>query len=191
MFEDCFGHFGRFAVMARVVATHLALQFRELAHHVGEQVALGELCRALHQRRVGTEQCGNLRAQGANAGGLVRIATELCLVRYLGKPRFAGGKRLLAVGVVEERGVRQAWTYHALIAGTHLCGITADDIADSDEPRRQFAVGSAHWEIALVLHERRDEHLFWQGEEALFELADYWHRPFHQRSHFVQQFDVE
>ena len=113
------------------------------------------------------------------------------MVRHLGKRGFARGEGLLAVGVVEERSVCEAWAHYAFVAGTYLCGVTADDVADGDEPRRQLAVGAAHREVALVFHERRDEHLFRQGEEALFELACHGHRPFHEGGHFVQQFSVE
>ncbi len=41
------GHFVRLAVRFRVVRTHDALQFGELAHHGGEEIALAQLRRAL------------------------------------------------------------------------------------------------------------------------------------------------
>ena len=32
------------AIVAGVITAHDALQFRELAHHVGEQIGFGKLC---------------------------------------------------------------------------------------------------------------------------------------------------
>jgi hypothetical protein len=62
---------GRLAFVQRVVAAHDALQFGELAHHVGQQVGLGQQRRALGEQHVGAEPAGDAARDAAEALGAV------------------------------------------------------------------------------------------------------------------------
>ena len=101
--------------------------------------------------------------------------------------RATRGERLRAILLPEERGVGQARPHHALVAGAHHARARAVDVADRDEPRQQRAVASFEREIALMLLQRRDQHLARQRQEARLELPGKGHRPFHQRRDFIEQ----
>ena len=106
---------GRLAVGERVVAAHDALQFRELADHRGQQVALGQLrgARAWPQSApmLRGDRCGQ-RADAPRA----RPASRAVPGRSRHRGRAPRGQRLLAVLLPEECGIGQARAHHALVA---------------------------------------------------------------------------
>ena len=96
----------RFAqsIVERVVAAHGALQFRELAHHVGHQISLGQFCGLVglgHQR--GIAQLGsNGLGDGAHALHALALCAQFVVVHDLAQTFDARSQRLLAVLVEEE-----------------------------------------------------------------------------------------
>src|SRR4029077_2876257 len=134
---DGLRHFRSFLVGARVVAAHDALQLGELAHHVRQQIALAQFRgapRVIHRGIGGERDVGRERDDPAR---LVAEGTELHLEGYRVECPEARGQRRLAVLLPEEGGIRQARTYHALVALAHLGRIAALDVADGDEGRQQ------------------------------------------------------
>ena len=181
------GHFGRFVVVQCVVTAHQALQFRELPHHVGEQVALAEFCGTIGQGRVAADGCGNRFRQGAHALRLVVLRAELRLERHALQRFDVRGQRLLPVRLVEERGIGQARTHDALVARDHLRRVAALDVGDRDEPGHQLPLCIAHREIPLVLLHRGDQHFGRQFEELRVESSRQRDRPFDQARDLVEQ----
>ena len=184
------GDFGGLAIGRGVVAPHDSLQFGEFADHRGQQVALGQLG--------GARRPASRRRRCSSAISPASVATRRTLspiepsfawkvtASSAGKPR---GQRLLAILAPEERRVRQARPHHALVAGAHLGGIAALDVADGDEMRAvSFAVDApSHREISLVMLQRGDQHLARQLEETRLETAGDGARPFDQRGDLVEQ----
>ena len=118
MVFDGVGHRLAQPVVARVVRAHDALQLGELAHHVGQQVGLGQRGGLVGQ--IGQAQAPQLLADaagdGAHALHALTLCAQLAVVHHLGQARHAGGQRALAVLVKEELGIRQTRTDHALVA---------------------------------------------------------------------------
>ena len=78
------------AIMQRVIAAHDALQFGELAHHVGEQVGLGQQrgLVGLQRQRFAAELAGRWRGQSpATRCHALALGAELVVIDHLGQPR--------------------------------------------------------------------------------------------------------
>ena len=65
------GHFLGFAVLASIVGPHDALELGELQHHLGDQVALGELGGARGMVGIAADPGGDEGAYGLDALRLV------------------------------------------------------------------------------------------------------------------------
>ncbi len=174
-----------------VVAAHDALQFRELQHHLGDQVALGQLGGAAGLVHVAVDAAGDEGGHGGVAVGLVAQRPQLLLEDHAGEAVEARGQRLLAVGLVEGGGIRQAWANHLLVTGDHLLGLVAVDVGDGDESRLELAVAIQQVEVLLVGLHRGDQAFGRYLEEALVEAAGQRHRPFHQAADLDQQVLVD
>ena len=155
------------AVVARVVAAHRALQFREFADHVGDQIGLGE-----PRGRVGLaplRRCAAI-ARAIPRARRARPAAELVVIDHLGEPRHAIGERLLAVLVEEELRVGQARAHHALVAFDDGARVGRAMLLTTRNPcsacprRRQR-------EILLVGLHREDEAFLRHREELVLEAA--------------------
>ena len=126
------GNLGRQAVVERVVAPHDALQLREFAHHVGDQIGLGELGRLVGLRRqccaaeLLTDGLGNC----AYARHALALGAELVVINHFVQAGHARGQRLFAVLVEEKFSVGQARAHHALVATNHRTGVCRVDVAD-------------------------------------------------------------
>ena len=82
---DGIGHRRHGAFVQRVVAPHDALQFGELANHVGEQIDLAEQGRAIGKIGVGAEHFGSTASDAAKALGTVSERTELVVIDHRAK----------------------------------------------------------------------------------------------------------
>ena len=126
------GNLGRQAVVERVVAAHDALQLGEFAHHVGDQIGLGQLGRLVGLR--GQRSTAELLADGlgnrAHACHALALRTELVVINHFVQAGHARGQRLFAVLVKEKLGIGQARAHHALIATNHRTGVCRVDVAD-------------------------------------------------------------
>ena len=129
------GHLGAQAVIERVVAAHDALQFGELAHHVGHQIGLGQLrgLIGLRGQRVAAKLLADRLGNRAHALHALALRAQLVVINHLVQPRHARGQRLLAVLVEEELGIGQARAHHALVAADHRAGVFRADVADDEE----------------------------------------------------------
>ena len=144
-----------------------------------------------HARRVGAEhglaRARDLRCQRADAPRLVAERAELGLEGDRIEAARARGKRLLrSCSQKNAASARRGRTTRSLPA-THLRRIAAVDIADGDEARQQRAVRVFDGEIALVILQRRDQHLARQRQEARLEMPGERHRPLDQRGDFIEQ----
>ena len=175
------------AVVEGVVAPHDALQLRELAHHLGDQVALGEPRRPPRERHVGADRLGDVGREPLQAQRLVVERAEPLLVDHAAELLEAALQGALAVLLPEEGRVREPRADDALVAPAHLVGVTALDVGHRHEAREQRARGVHHGEALLVLLHGRDHDLARQLQEALVEAPGERHRPFHQRRHLLEQ----
>ena len=108
-----------------VVAAHEPLQLRELAHHLGEQVALGELPGGFRGAPVGVQARRQRGRQRGDALGAIGQCAQLMLEDHRRQPLEARAQRLAAILLPEELGVGQARGDDALVAvfsdhGEHL-----------------------------------------------------------------------
>ena len=196
------GHAVAQALVAGVVATHHALQFGELAHHVGQQVGFGQLSRLLHLavqhielvsginrvRQGGVAQLvDDGMGNGAHALGPVALAAQAAVVDHFGQARHALGQGLLAVLVKEELGVRKARAHHTFIALDHRGGVFGRDVADHQEMPCQLALGIQKREVLLVRLHGEDQAFLGHGQELFLKGASQHIGALHQRRHFVQQ----
>ncbi len=186
---DGIGHFGGQAVGLGVVAAHGALQFREFAHHVGDEVGLGELrglvgmAGQLHVADLLGDGPGN----GAHALHALALGAQLVVIDHPGQRGHAGFERLLAVLIEEELGIGQARAHHALVAAHHGARVVGADVADHQEAVRETAFGIEQREVLLVGLHREDEAFLRHVEELLLELAHQHIGPFDQRRDLVEQ----
>ena len=177
----------RHAVGACVVLAHHALQFRELADHRGQEVALAEPGSAGDFRWRGADHRRQCRGERSDALGLGAERTELHLEGDAIERTQLLFQRRAPILLPEESRVSEARAHHALVAGAHHGRIAALDVAHGDEVRQQRTRRRFHREVALVILERRDQHFARQGQEALLELPGDRHRPFDQRGHLIEQ----
>ena len=93
--------------MQRVVAAHDALQFGELADHVGQQVGLGQQRRlfGLQRQRFATELLADRLGDGTDALDALALGAQLVVIDDLGQIEDARLERLLAILVEEELGI--------------------------------------------------------------------------------------
>ena len=182
---DVFGE----AVMARVVAAHHALQLGEFAHHVGQQVGLGQLGGLIG--RLGQHVAAQLLADGlgdgAHALDALALRAQLVVIDHFGQLRHAAFQRLPAVLVEEELGVGQARAHHALVAADHGARVGRRDVADDEELVRQLALRVQQRKVLLVRLHGQDQAFLRHVEEFLLEAAHQHVGALDQRRHFVQQ----
>ena len=129
--------------MLGVVAAHDALQFRELADHVGQQVGLGQhgsLFGVLHQLPA-AELFGDGAGDGGNALHALALGAQLVVIDNLGQADDAAFQRLLAILVEEELGIGQARAHDALVAADDGGSVIRADVADHQEFVGQLAGG--------------------------------------------------
>ncbi|MNS88943.1 hypothetical protein D3C72_1229370 [compost metagenome] len=181
------GHFFRFAVMARVVRAHDALQFGEFADHVGQQIGLGQQGTAFGQGDVILQLGGDGAGQRLDALCACRLRTQLVVVDDVGQQRQARCQRLLLVLLEEELGVGQARTHDALVAADDVLGRVRLDVRDDQEARAQLAFAVGQREILLVRLHGEDQAFLRHGQEFFLEVAFIHDRPFDQGRHFIEQ----
>ncbi|MNX84839.1 hypothetical protein D3C86_1166540 [compost metagenome] len=185
-------HLVGLVVMTRVVGAHRALEFGELADHVGQQVRLGQFGAThggslVHGHAVGVHRVGNMAGDLLQALHAVQLAADLVVVDHVAELRHARGQRLLAILVEEELGVRQARAHHALVAGDDRLGRLGGQVRHDQEAVAQVAGGVGQREILLVGLHGQDQAFLRHGQEGFLEVAGIDHRPLDQRVHFVQQ----
>ena len=180
-------HLVRLAVVAGVVAAHDALQVIELHHHLAHQVRLAQLAGPFYPVGIGAEGRGQVSGEGGDAFGLVEDRAELLLEDDGAQLLAAFRQAVLAVGGVEEGGVRQARANHLLVAGNHPGRVAAVDIGHGDEQGHELAGVVHHMEILLVLPHGGDQRLRRHVEKTGLEAPHQGHRPFIEGGHLVQQ----
>ena len=177
-------------IVTGVVAAHDALQFREFAHHVREQIGFGQLrggVDGLHKRCViGLRQQGrNAFGNGTHAVGAVALGAKFVVIHHLGQTFHARGECLFAVLVEEEFGIGQTWAHHALIAANHRRSVIGGDVADHQKLIGELACCVEQGKVFLVGLHREDEALLWHIEELLVKLAHQDVGAFDQGGHFI------
>ena len=98
---------------------------------------------------------------------------------------------MLAVGIVEEGRIRQAWANDLFIAGDDLIRVLALDVRDSDEQRLQLALIIQQVEVLLVGLHGGDQTLRGHFQKALVEAAGQCDGPLHQTADLYQQVLVD
>ncbi len=136
MLVDGRGDLGGLAIGRGVVPAHDSLQLGEFPDHGRQQVALGEAGGALGLRAIGVDEQGDFASQRHHATHLVADRTELDLKSDRVETGEARRERLLAILAPEEGRVGQARPHHTFVAGAHLGGLAALDVADGDEMRQ-------------------------------------------------------
>ena len=118
-------HFRRFFIMQGVIATHDALQFRKLLHHLGQQIAFGQPRRPLGPVGVAmalpTDQSRQRRYPRTLVGQRAQPLLEYHLFQVVHPRR----QRVLAVLVPEKFGIAEAGANHPFVASPHLGRVAA------------------------------------------------------------------
>jgi hypothetical protein len=124
-----------FAVVARIVTAHDALQFRKLADHVGEQIGLGEHRGALRHGIVGPQQARDFAGQFLDAIDAPQLAAELVVVHDIGEARHAFLELRLAVLIEEKACIRKSCAQHALVTVNDVPRVRGLHVAHEQEIR--------------------------------------------------------
>ena len=129
------------AIVAGVIAAHDALQLWEFAHHVGQQIDLGQASGGVHVGgQIRPSQRGHQAlGDGANTLGAIALRAQLAVVNHLGQACDACIQGLLAVLVKEELGIGQAWPHHAFVTANDGAGVCGTDVAHDQKLIRQLA----------------------------------------------------
>ena len=173
--------------MARVVRAHDALQFGEFAHHVGQQIGLGQQGAAFGQGHVVVQFGGDGAGQRLDALCAGSLRAQLVVVDDVGQQRQTRCQRLLLVLLEEELGVGQARAHDALVAADDVFWRVRLDVGDDQEARAQLAFAVGQGEVFLVRLHGEDQAFLRHGQEFLLEVAFIHDRPFDQGRHFVEQ----
>ena len=183
------GHGFAQAIVERVVASHDALQLRELPHHVGHEIGLGQLGRLVglgHQRLVAqTSRDG--AGDAPHALHALALGAQLVVIHHLRQSVHPRSQRLLTVLVEKELGVGQARTHHALVATNDRAGVFGPDVADHQELVCQLARGVQQRKIFLIGLHREDQALLGHIEKLLLEGAHEHVGPLDQRGDLIEQ----
>ena len=177
----------RLAIVLGVVTAHHALQLRELAHHVGEQIGLGKHCRAVCQRRIGTEHCRDPRRQKLQSIHSFGHRTELVVIAHASKLVDARCERLFAILLEEKLGVREPCPQHAFITADDLFRIVGLDVADQQKSVLQSAIRAGERKVPLIPLHGEDKAFLRDFEKRRIESAGVDLGPFDQRGDFVNQ----
>ncbi len=174
---------GHRRVLAReegVLPPHDPLQLRELAHHAGQEVRLGQQGGPPRGPPVGAEQPGEMHGELLHPQGLVMETAEFLLEGDLPEFLHPVGKPLLHIMVVEIGRVREPGGQNPLVSRPDHLEVLGLRVADRDEVRQQvpFAIHDA--EIPLVLAHGRDQHLFRHPQEVPGKASQHGHGVLHQ-----------
>ena len=162
----------RIALLARVDASHHALQRGELLDHLGDQVGLEQARGAggLLRLAVPAEGARHLGGEDLQAFGLGRVAAQLLVEREGGQRAHAVGQRRAPVLLPEEARVGQAGRHHPLVAGAHAADGVVGTVHHGEEDRQHDPL-ALDGEGALVVAQAGGEHLARQLQEGGIELA--------------------
>ena len=180
-------HIVGFTIVAGVVRAHRALQLGELAHHVGQQIGLGEQRTARSVCDIRAELFRQLASDGLQARHALKLRADLVVIDHTREQRHAVGQRLLLVLFEEEAGIGQARAHHALVALDDGHRRASGDVRDDQKAVTQMALGIRQRKVLLVRLHGQDQALLRHGEERFLEVAGVDHGPFDQRVDFVQQ----
>ncbi len=165
------------------------MQLGKFADHLGQQIGLAELRRALGLGDIGADDRRKMARQRNDARDALGLGAELLVehdVLELRQPVF---QPRLQIGLVEELRIRQPRADHALVAGDdRLAAVGRLDVRDQNEfvgELRRFRI--AHHKAFLVVADGGADDLFGDGEERLVERAHQHHRPFDQARDLGQQ----
>ena len=187
---DGVGHHLALAVGERVVAAHDALQLGELAHHVGDEVGLGQARGALRRGDVAVQLGGDRACQRLEALDALELAAELVVIDHRRQARQAGLELLLLVLLEEEARVRQARAHHAGVAGDDVARVGHPHVGDDQEAVEQLAGAVEEREVLLVGAHGQDQAFLRHGEEFGLEFAHVHRRVLDQRGDLVEQVGV-
>ena len=174
-------------VMQRVVTPHDALQLGELPNHVGHQIGLGQTRRARRQRCVGAEADGNFLCQLLKPFDALQHRTDLVVIDNATKLLDTRSECRLAVLIEEETRIGQPRPHDARVTGNDVDRIVHLHVRNDEEFVEQLARRIEQREIFLVLLHGQDQAFLRHFEIFSLELANIDHRPFNQRSDFVEQ----
>ena len=176
-------------VVHGVIISHNALQLRELAHHVGQQISLGQACgqRRFFGQCIAAELLANGACDGADARHALALVAEFVVVDDLGQALHTRLQGLLAVLVIKELGIGQAGAHHALVTANNRAGVGRADVADHQEFVAQLARGVEQREVLLVGLHSQDQALLRHLQKFRLKAAGQHIRALHESGHLVQQ----
>ena len=180
--DICLGAFVR-----GVVAAHDALQFREFADHVSEQVDLAQQAGVARLCRVGAQLAGDKGGKGAETLSAVTERAELVVVDHRAEFHGARNETVLFVLLEEKAGIREAGSNNALVTANDGRGVGGVDVADQQELISQFPFGIEEREIFLVGLHGQDQAFLWYRQEFLIETADHDLGSLNEGRDFVEQ----
>ncbi len=190
-----FGKLHALGLVDEVETADDALEFGELLHQFGGEIALGHERGLVHHALAvsgmkfadgGADQA----AQVLGARGLVVVAAEFLLEGDRLEHGHAILEGELLIGVPEEARIVEAGAQNALIAVAHdgfAFGI-GHRVEHGEEVRREFAVGIFHGEVLLVIAHDGDQDFFGKGEKFAVEVAEDDRRRFGEIDDRVEQF---
>ena len=184
-------HLRGFPVVFRIVASHGALQFWKLAHHLAQEIAARQPSGAHGEWGLGTEHGRELFGQAHDSFGFLQQTAETTLKHHRAELLRARCQRSLAILVVEKCRITEARSDHAFIAVADEIGRRALDIADGHESIEEATVVRFQWKIFLIALHGRDQCLARHLQKVLIESADDRGRPLHQGRDLIQKIFIQ
>src|SRR6266436_3098353 len=173
---DGVGNFHGLALGPCVEATNDSLQLGEFAHHLGGEVALGELGGAVRLGDVSLQHAkvepllGQPAGDGADAFDFVAVAAEAGFIGDALEFRQIVGEPTLLVGGPEELRVGKARAEDTLVSGADDAFGIACDVNHREEVRGEVAVLFLDGGVFLVIAHDGDENFVRKIEEGGIEV---------------------
>ena len=188
MIGDGVGDGGGFALRQRVIATHDALQFGELADHVGGEIGFRQHRGALGLLDIGADLGSDLGSELDQPLDPLELRSKLGVEHRFLELGQAMLERQLQVGLVEEFCVAEAGADDALVAGNdQRAAIGRKVVGGQEELVGELALAVAQVEAFLVGADGGDDRLFRDGEKTLLEAADHHHGPFDEAGDLFEE----
>ena len=162
------------------------MQLGELAHHFGNEVGFGQAGGAFGLGAVCPQRGGGVGGDALQPLDAFGLRADFVVVHHVCQLGQAAFQRVFLVLFVEKFGVRQARAQNAFVAVDDVRRVSGFKVGYQQKAVHQAAVCVQKREAFLVLLHGENQAFLRHFQKMRFKTGFEYHRPFHQRGHFVQ-----